>query len=482
MAKLKITAVLLLLCLLFLCVFFLTAKSLIVNEYDGKQVAFLKNLAQTRTGQFFIRHYTSQLNFLAGCKLGEYNKLNSSEKVYFELSRWIFIGLAVRVVWVISAVLMIMYCISINSSAFPTPRKYTILISLLVILNGTIVRLIMASAFYGNIDMRYYEVDANFAMTGDNIYAHVKAYNYTPVWLMTLGFLKYIQLQMSSVSFHFVVRSFLCLADIVTLVFLLLIANLRKISLHKVALLFYLNPVSFLITGYHGQFDNLAVLMVVIGLFIYLKLNQKSVWGIVALWLLATAGMIIKHNIFYELIICLNSAIKRYRIKLLLFAVSVCLFLVTFIPYWSQGSQGIIENVFQYSSAVGEYGFASLLGLPQFKYLFITGMFVFPFLLGGRDIIRQCLLGFLFFVSFTSGWGIQYFVLPLAVGSLYSSKGFLFYCLLASEFILENKNNVFVPGLNIHVNVVWLCALFWFFSELWYSRRNTAITAAQKLT
>ena len=85
---------------------------------------------------------------------------------------------------------------------------------------------------------------------------------------------------------------------------------------------------------------------ILIGIFLYMKLENKPVLRVALLWLFATSGMIVKHNIFYELIICLNSAIRRYRIKLALFAVSVFIFLALFIPYWSEGSKGIIRNVF----------------------------------------------------------------------------------------------------------------------------------------
>ena len=480
MAKLNITIILLLLCLLFLCAFYFTAKPIIINKYNDKPVELLKSFLQTKTGQNLADHYFKQLGFLIRCKMGGYDRLNHEEpeKVYFELACLIFTGFAAAVVTVISLTLIILYCFEAKS--FLHPRNYTIFILLLVVLNGTIIRLIMASAYYGNYDMQSYEMVTDIAARGDNVYALTGRYNYSPVWFMILSFLKYVQIQLSIVSFHFVVKSFLCLVDLTTLVFLLLIASLKKISLPKVAMLFYLNPVSFLITGYHGQFENLTVLMIVIGLFAYLKLNQKPVWGITLLWFFAAAGMIIKHNVFYELIICLNRAIKRYWIKFLLFAGAVCLFLALFIPYWSTGKEGIINNVFMYSSG-GGYGIVSLLRFPQFKYLFIIGMFVFPLFLGERDIIRQCLLGFLFFITFTSGIAIQYFVLPVAIGALFPSKGFLFYCLAASMFILGSGKNVFVPGLHLlSWNIVWPGAIYWFFSELIRSKRIIAATEVNK--
>jgi ABC-type microcin C transport system permease subunit YejB len=74
------------------------------------------------------------------------------------------------------------------------------------------------------------------------------------------------------------------------------------------------------VTGYHGQFENFAILMVLTGILMYLWFAARPVLGTALLWLFATAGMIVKHNVFYELIICLNSSVKRYWIKISIFS------------------------------------------------------------------------------------------------------------------------------------------------------------------
>jgi hypothetical protein len=158
--------------------------------------------------------------------------------------------------------------------------------------------------------------------------------------------------------------------------------------------------------------------------------------------------------------------------------VSACIFLATFLPYWSTGREGIIKYVFMYASNESKYGITTLFNSPHIRYLFIIGMFVFPLFMKNRDILRQCLLGFLFFMTFTSGISIQYFVLPIAIGSLYASEGFLFYSIAAALCILGSKSNVYWPGLDLHWNVIWVCAIYWFVSE-WIRSKNTAVTAAQ---
>ena len=197
--------------------------------------------------------------------------------------------------------------------------------------------------------------------------------------------------------------------------------------------------------------------------------------GTTLLWLFATAGMIVKHNVFYELIICLQSSIKRYSIKLSLFTVSFVIFLLLFIPYWETGSKGIIRHVLNYGSYSGIYGLTSLFTLPQLKYFFIVAMFFFPIYLRGRDIIAQCLLGALFFLTFTTGFATQYLVLPVALAAIRPSKFSLFYTIVASVLLLGDDNSVFVPGFHLlKLNMVWIAVICWFIAEMLLDRRTAA--------
>jgi hypothetical protein len=475
-----------------------TAGPLLAGKYDDGQVKFLSRISTTDIGQKLINHYSKQIGFFSALKVGPYEDLESSEqeKLSFVFAGLIFAGSSALFVSFISLVLFVINGVREPQQAIS--KRAFVLILLLIILNGTIIRLILASVVFGNYDVQSYQIVADIAAGGGNVYAETGRYNYSPLWFMTLAALNRIQLQLPALSFHFVVKSFLCGVDLLTLAFLLLIAADKKISLIKTAILFYLNPLSFLITGYHGQFENLAIFMVVLGLFAYLKLKSKPILGTALLWIFATFGMFVKHNIFYELIICLNSAIKRYWVKLLLFAVSVCIFLVMFLSYWgceSKGiiknpdgstfessSEGIILNVFRYSSTVGIYGITSLFYFPPLKYVFIVGMFIFPLFLKSRDIVRQCLLGMLFFLAFTSGVSIQYFILPIALGALCQSKGFLFYTLVGSLFVLGDVNNVFVPGFHLfRWNIVWIGAICWFAAELYNIKKEQGELLCSKI-
>jgi len=465
------TIILLIILGVLLGVYCTAGKSLMTGEYDKKLARPIEYLIKTGIGEKLLKYYLEQINLWTGQGLIRYrdgSEPPEKEKAYLVmmLTRVIFGGFTVVLVSFISIGLI--FIEGTRTEEIPVSKRKKILILTLIILNGLLIRLIMAATYYGNFDMGFFKMAADAALAGDNIYAMTKNYNYTPVWLMVLGGLKWIQIHCPAVTFAFMVRFFGCVVDTVSLAFLLLIAKNEGLSITRTAALFYLNPVSFLITGYQGQFENFAVLMIIIGLWAYLKLRDKAALGTALLWIFVTAGMIIKHNVFYELIICLNTAIKRYWVKLLLFAVSACIFLATFTPYWSGGKEGIINNVFLYSAGSGRgYGVISLFQFPPIKYVFIAGLFLFGLFLKDKDIIRNCLLGMLFFLAFITGISIQYFVLPIALGVLRPSKGFLLYSLAATLFLLGDVDNVYVPGFNLlGWNVVWLSVMYWFIIEL----------------
>ena len=353
---------------------------------------------------------------------------------------------------------------------YPPSKKQAAIMLALIILSGTLIRLFLAYYCFGNYDMDSYQLVTEIVSKGGNVYAETDRYNYSPVWFTLLGIFDKIHNCLPILPFHFIVKSFLTGVDLLTLMFLLLITKIENGPFIKISVLYYLNPISFLLTGYHGQFENLAVLMVVIGIFYYLKLKSNPSGGKTLLWVFMTLGLIIKHIVFYELIIGLHATIKRNSIKVLLLSLSVTSFLLLLVPYWNTGRIGIIQNVFGYSGMNEiNYGLTYITHhwFPQLKYIFIGGTCIFPFLLQRKDIVSRCLLGVLFFVALCTGISIQYFVLPIALGTLRPTGGFIFYSLLGALVILGNGNNLNIPGFDIFcLNMLWLGAAYWFFAEL----------------
>ena len=477
MTRNNITIAILAILIVVLCALCYVGKPLFIGEFRPGMQPLIDGIGDTYFGDKIILHYLHRVENDIPYGIGPAYGLtpNTGDRTYLLLVGRLFAALVALTAFIASAVLFV---INSGQQSSVSKPKLALMVAM-VIVAGTLIRLILAGVMYGNFDMQSYDMVVNIIRSGHNVYAATDRYNYSPVWLWILYALKQIRFPLLHVPFNIVVKLFLCCVDLLTLGVLLSIGNIRKLPPVKTAIFFYLSPVSFLLTGYHGQFENFAMLMVLIGIFVYLALATRPVLRTVLLWIFATAGVIIKHNTFYELIICLHSSIKRYRIKLALFIVSVIVFLLLFIPYWKTGSKGIIGNVFGYSSWVGVYGVTSLLALPQLKYLFIAGMFIFPLFLKNRDIIAQCLLGVLFFLTFTTGFAAQYFVLPVALGAIRPSKYSLFYTIVASALLLGNDNNVFIPGFHLlKLNMVWIAVICWFIAEMWLGRQAAACEVA----
>ncbi len=338
----------------------------------------------------------------------------------------------------------------------------------LVVYIGALSRLIPAFQFYGNYDMESYEIVSEIVMRGGNVYAETARYNYSPAWFLTLGLLKHLQIFIGADGFYFVVKAFLCLVDLLTLVALAGIAASESRQLFGVAVIFYLNPVSFLITGYHGQFENCAILPVLVGIFIYTRLRaRRPRFAGLILWMFGTLAFIVKHVILSVMVVTIRHAFDKWSSRACALGLTAVFFALTLVPYWSGAQQGIIKNVIQYSG-VGGYGMFTLLDWPGLKYFFIVGLFVFPLMLKGDDIVHDCLMATLFFLSFTTGLSIQQLVLPVALSALRPSLWARLYSAVTTLVILAHNTNLGVPiFFDDEINLAWYTAFVWFAAEIY---------------
>ncbi|PIS09363.1 hypothetical protein COT75_01655 [Candidatus Beckwithbacteria bacterium CG10_big_fil_rev_8_21_14_0_10_34_10] len=355
-------------------------------------------------------------------------------------------------------------------------RWLNLITILLVIILGLYCRLSLAGFTLGNYDLFSYEIVAKILSEGKNVYLYTHRYNYSPFWFTILFSLYKISLIFPKISFFFIVRAFLTLVDLVILLVLYKISKLKKIFFPPVAIGFFLNPISIIITGHHGQFENLSILFILLGVYFYLK-NRKSKLPA----LLFLFGGIIKHIVFNQVLVFLNHIFKDKKKVVFSFGLSVLIFLGTFIPYWSLGRRGIIKNVFQYESLTGGYGISYFLEkinldlVSVYSKIFILLFFSFAFIFKTKKLMRAVLINFLFFLTFTSGMSDQYLVLPLAIGALSYSWFFLGYTLIGSLYLFQSPVQLVLRQYNfVSSNIVWLLCLFWFIREVFqsYEKKN----------
>ena len=303
----------------------------------------------------------------------------------------------------------------------------------------------LAWIFPGNYDQISYSIVAEIVERGGNVYAETARYNYSPLWSFILVTLHQIPL-----PFHFSVRAFLTVVD-VAIAFLLFRISERP----AVAIVYLANPVTILLTGMHGQFENLAMLPLLVAVYLIERKPRLS-----AIWLLGVLSMLLKHiTLFFVLFLFFKAAPTKRRAVLMMLAAGL-VFLLSFLPYLPAGREGIIQNVFLYiSRSSPEYGLASTPGWSAVPFMAL--MAAFALIASRRLAARDGLLFMaLAYLTFAPGVSEQVFILPLTVSFAASMPYFLFTSAVA-VFLTGSGNNLYFHA-PIAWNWVWLVSLIWF--------------------
>jgi len=254
-------------------------------------------------------------------------------------------------------------------------NSYAIIIFLLIL--GIFLRILVAFRGF-NYDFESFLIVVNNLDQNNNIYSLTDRYNYGPIWFLIIRFLFKISSK-NPYYFRYAVVLFLTLVDIG--IFWILLKKYGRYA----GLFFLLNPISIIISGYHNQFDNLAILLGLTSVIILENnknkiSNKKYFLGLTILGL----SLITKHLFFlFPIWLAIKETENIKKVFTIVFPYFI--FLISFLPYWREGSQGIIQNVFLYDSWNNLY----------FYNLFVPGIIKIFF--SGRVIWMAILLFFAFY-------------------------------------------------------------------------------------
>ena len=293
---------------------------------------------------------------------------------------------------------------------------------------------IWISQFGFNHDFSMWKYNLELFNNGESFYAFEK-YNYSPLWIHILHLLDsiYINLENSEEIYRLKIVIFLTIIDV--LIFFCLLKNYSL----KIGLIFFLNPISIFITGFHNQFDNTAVLLGFLAMLLYEKNNKEG--RIILPLILLGISLCAKHIMFF-FPIWLFFKEKNLSKKLLILIVPYSIFFISFAPYLNQLNY-IIENVFLYKSQ--DNGPFWNMFTPYFlhayidkKTLFSIFIIILGFLLKNRGLLNIYLLYLLSIVIFSSAIANQYFAIPLiAIAIFWNWKYLIFTILCCIVFILD---------------------------------------------
>ena len=325
-------------------------------------------------------------------------------------------------------------------------QKNNLLFWFLLIVLGIILRYAAMSLGY-NCDFTNFYNSASIAGKFQNIYTNTIYYNYGPILYFILGAFYRISLlfQNSELAFRILWVLSLSITDIGIAVILA-----RKYS-NKVAFLFLMNPISIFITGFHNQFDNMAVFFAI---FASLFFNKSEKFSLKDLYfvLLISISIDLKHLFFLIPIWTFFIKDLPWKKRFIYSGTPILVFLLSFIPFVMDDQtalNGIMNNVFFYRSFNNSplfFMFFDFINFPQnyFFYIFIVILFIIGLLANQEKFTDIIFIYSIALVAFSSALTNEYLVIPMAALCVYSNKLKYLYMGFVTYYFMFNYD-----GLNL---------------------------------
>ena len=301
--------------------------------------------------------------------------------------------------------------------------------------------------FGSNMDFASWQANLDLFKEGKSIYEFGN-YTYATPWIYTLYILdtlsfpvlensKFVQ-NIPGEFYRIKIVIFLSFIDF--LIFLLLFRNYSL----KIGLLFFLNPISIIITGHHNQFSQYAILFGFLSILLYENKNINK--RILISSLLLGISLAVKHILIF---FPLWWAFKEKKIinKIIVIVVPYSIFILSFFPFLINEFQYVYENVLiNWKREDGP--FWGMFG-PKIIHMYFSLQTLFSLLLvilGFLFVDKKLKESFYFYlmavVIFSSMMYTQYLVIPLIALAVYWNWKFLLYTLLTFLLFLVDGDQL----------------------------------------
>ena len=301
--------------------------------------------------------------------------------------------------------------------------------------------------FGSNMDFALWQANLDLFKEGKSIYEFGN-YTYATPWIYTLYILdtlsfpalentKFVQ-NIPGEFYRIKIVIFLSFIDF--LIFLLLFRNYSL----KIGLLFFLNPISIIITGHHNQFSQYAILFGFLSILLYENKNINK--RILISSLLLGISLAVKHILIF---FPLWWAFKEKKIinKIIVIVVPYSIFILSFFPFLINEFQYVYENVLiNWKREDGP--FWGMFG-PKIIHMYFSLQTLFSLLLvilGFLFVDKKLKESFYFYlmavVIFSSMMYTQYLVIPLIALAVYWNWKFLLYTLLTFLLFLVDGDQL----------------------------------------
>lgn len=306
--------------------------------------------------------------------------------------------------------------------------------------------------------------------SGGTLYRDTPRYNYSPLWSLVLRVLARIA-GVGDLPLDRTVGGVLLLVDSATawLVFRVARDVLERspASAAGAALLFFANPVSVFVTGFHAQFDGIAIAFLLAAIWLEGRRHARPFAAAGSL----AASLLAKHVTAFHPLVFIRPRGSVRGLPLAAALAPYAVFILSFLPYWGVRSE-VADRVFAYRSLAEDYGTSMLRKLPGVPHWAPTAVFVAGALLAALAFrrlgpARASLLLFLVILALAPGMAEYYFVWPIALGSLFGGAGYAVYTIVVSAFFLGSPDGLglaltHLPGWH----GIWWGTVFWLMWEL----------------
>lgn len=347
-------------------------------------------------------------------------------------------------------------------------------------LAALLLRLAFAALQRENYDLRSFEIVAGIVRWGGDVYRETSRYNYAPVWAYLLWGLATAG-QFFGLPLARAVTGALTAVDAASAFLIYRILRNREASARRAAfgsLLFFANPISVFVSSYHGMFDNVSILFLLVAAESMTGRPARPGRAVFA----AAASILIKHvTWFHPLLLARRRPPRPPAVAIL---APYAIFFASLLPFWA--SRGRIRaQVFGYQSLGEPYGTEALRFLPGMPpwgtaaLCALAALFaVFWIRRLELEFERGCLLLFLVLLIFVPGIAPYYFVWPIAFGALFPGAGYAVYTVIVSLFLVHSPDAI---GLEVpHLpgwSGPWWALVFWLLWELRGEQRRRAAAA-----
>jgi hypothetical protein len=293
-----------------------------------------------------------------------------------------------------------------------------------------------------NYDFESYLIVAEIIERGGNVYAETVRYNYGPIW----SYIIYSFYQLASynvVIFRYLLISFLGLVDF----------GICVLLWHKfgagVALFFFLNPITIIITGYHNQFDNLPVFLAMISALIIGNDFNKPITSRKGIGLIILGLSLITKHILFIFPLWLAIKQKGLHRKIIIIFIPISMFILSFLFYWNEGKQGIMSNVFLYRSHGNEIFYNifvpnGIRTLVSSQMVWIILLVSFAIFFRHKNVFDSLLLYTCVVVAFSPATANQYLAIPVPFIATNFNPFALMYTTLGTFFLLINNDGLHI--------------------------------------